>query len=166
MTSFKQLTFAIGIVLSFFSLSVYAQSAEQKENHFSRDGISFDHPAGYSVTDESTTEAQQFIVTRKGSSAAKTEDAIQGIVLNGRAVALPKPEYPPLARAARVSGTVAVQVLIDEEGKVVAAHVVSGHPLLHAASLAAAQKAQFSPILLDGEPVRVTGVIQYNFVAQ
>ena len=287
MTSYKQLTLAIGMLLSFLSVSVYAQSAEQKENHFSKDGISFDYPAGYSVSDESTTEALQFIITRKGRSVqltivaprrlvlrselptatqslteplvkkvaltlgrpnapartsietsvgsrqaegvrlrspgkgnrtaeviwlrlslrlvamayvrsdadeavgselwqtvrsslrveapliagmaggeAKTEDAIQGEVLNGSAVALPKPVYSPLARAAHASGTVVVQVLIDEEGKVVSAHPVSGHPLLQPAAVAAARKAQFSPTLLEGEPVRVTGVIHYNFVAQ
>jgi TonB family protein len=71
-----------------------------------------------------------------------------------------------IARAAHASGTVVVQVLIDEEGNVVAAHAVSGHPLLQAVSVAAAREARFSPTLLAGEPVKVTGVIQYNFVSQ
>jgi protein TonB len=58
-----------------------------------------------------------------------------------------------------------VQVLIDEEGNVVSARAVSGHPLLQAASVTAARQAKFEPMTLAGEPVKVTGVIQYNFVA-
>ncbi len=91
---------------------------------------------------------------------------ISGGVLNGKAISLPKPAYPPIARAAHASGTVVVQVLIDENGSVVSAHAVSGHPLLQAAAVGAAKSARFSPTKLSGQPVKVTGVIQYNFVAQ
>ena len=91
---------------------------------------------------------------------------ISGGVLNGKAISLPKPAYPPIARAAHASGTVVVQVLIDENGNVVSAHAVSGHPLLQAAAVGAAKQARFSPTKLSGQPVKVTGVIQYNFVAQ
>jgi hypothetical protein len=83
MTSNKQLTLAIGMIISFLSLSVYAQSDEPKRNHFSTDGISFDYPAGYSVSDESTTEAQQFIITRKGSSVELTVVRLRRMVLPG-----------------------------------------------------------------------------------
>jgi periplasmic protein TonB len=91
---------------------------------------------------------------------------ISGGVLNGKAISLPKPAYPPIARAARASGTVVVQVLIDENGHVVSASAVSGHPLLQAAAVGAARQARFSPTKLSGQPVKVTGVIQYNFVSQ
>ena len=91
---------------------------------------------------------------------------VSGGVLNGKAISLPKPQYPPIARAARASGTVVVQVLIDENGSVVSAKAVSGHPLLQAVAVAAARQARFSPTKLSGQPVKVTGVIQYNFVAQ
>lgn len=91
---------------------------------------------------------------------------ISGGVLNGKAISLPKPPYPPIARAARASGTVVVQVLIDENGNVVSANAVSGHPLLQGAAVSAARQAKFSPTKLSGQPVKVTGVIQYNFVAQ
>jgi periplasmic protein TonB len=91
---------------------------------------------------------------------------ISGGVLNGKAISLPKPPYPPIARAAHAAGTVVVQVLIDENGSVVSAHAVSGHPLLQAVAVAAARQARFSPTKLSGQPVKVTGVIQYNFVAQ
>jgi protein TonB len=87
-------------------------------------------------------------------------------VLNGKAISLPKPSYPPIARAAHASGTVVVQVLIDENGNVVSAKALSGHPLLQAGAVSAARQARFSPTKLSGQPVKVTGVITYNFVGQ
>jgi periplasmic protein TonB len=91
---------------------------------------------------------------------------ISGGVLNGKALSLPKPPYPQIAKAAHASGTVVVQVLIDENGNVVSARAISGHPLLQGVAVAAARSARFSPTKLSGQPVKVTGVIQYNFVAQ
>lgn len=89
---------------------------------------------------------------------------ISGGVLNGKATSLPKPPYPAAARAVRASGAVSVQVLIDESGNVVSASAVSGHPLLRAAAVQAARGARFSPTMLSGQPVKVSGVITYNFV--
>jgi protein TonB len=91
---------------------------------------------------------------------------ISGGVLNGKAITLVKPPYPAIARAAHASGTVQVQVTIDENGNVISAHAVSGHPLLQAASVGAARQSKFGPTKLSGQPVKVTGVIIYNFVAQ
>ncbi|HZE63559.1 MAG TPA: TonB family protein [Pyrinomonadaceae bacterium] len=91
---------------------------------------------------------------------------ISGGVLNGKAISLPKPAYPAIARTAHASGTVVVQVTIDENGNVISAHAVSGHPLLQGVAVAAARGARFSPTKLSGQPVKVTGVITYNFVAQ
>ncbi|HYJ92830.1 MAG TPA: TonB family protein [Pyrinomonadaceae bacterium] len=89
---------------------------------------------------------------------------ISGGVLNGKAVSLPKPAYPPAARAVRAAGAVQVQVLIDEEGRVVSATPAGGNPLLVPAAVAAARQARFSPTLLSGQPVKVSGIITYNFV--
>lgn len=88
---------------------------------------------------------------------------ISGGVLNGKAISLPKPSIPAVARAARASGTVTVQVTIDENGNVISARAVSGHPLLQSAAVQAARGAKFSPTKLSGQPVKVTGVITYNF---
>jgi len=88
---------------------------------------------------------------------------ISGGVLNGKAVSLPKPSYPAVAKAARQTGTVTVQVTIDENGSVISARAVSGPPLLQAAAVQAAYGAKFSPTKLSGQPVKVTGVITYNF---
>lgn len=287
MTSIQKLPLAIAMLVSLLNLSVYAQSPGPELNHFSTTGISFDYPAGYSVTDQSTAEAQKFVITRKGSSVqltivatrstvprhetpaaienfkepiiknarltlelinaragtpiqsqlgsrnaegvrlrsprngnktgeviwlrfntrlvalsfirsdaddaaearlwdtirstlnvegpmvsgAATPEALSSSkgaivrgVLNAKALELPIPAYPAIARRAHASGTVVVQVLINEDGYVVEAHAVSGHPLLQAASVAAAREARFSPTKLSGQPVKVTGVIEYNFV--
>ncbi|HEX8847622.1 MAG TPA: TonB family protein [Pyrinomonadaceae bacterium] len=96
----------------------------------------------------------------------KPRAPISGGVLNGKAISLPKPPYPPIAKAAKASGTVTVQVTIDESGKVISAKAVSGHPLLQQAAVQAAYGARFTPTQLSGQPVKVTGVITYNFVAQ
>ena len=84
-------------------------------------------------------------------------------VVNGKATNLPKPNYPAAAKAVHASGQVSVQVLIDERGTVVSANAVSGHPLLKASAERAARNAQFSPTLLSGTPVKISGVIIYNF---
>jgi TonB family protein len=88
---------------------------------------------------------------------------ISGGVVNGRAINLPKPPYPPAARALRASGVVNVQVLIDENGRVVSAQAVSGHPLLRGAAESAARQARFNPTMLSNQPVKVSGTIVYNF---
>jgi len=285
MTS-KNLIACLGIVL-FLSVSAYAQSAVTEVKHFVGEGISFDYPVGWSISDESTPEAQQFILTKRDSSvrleivakrdfvfrhvlsraidnlkepllskvatrvaegqppqrtdirtqvgrieaegvrlratgkskttgevfwfrmhfrligmgfvrsdtdesvasqlwqtvrttlsvegpvvAAKAAEEpsgnsqIESGVLNGKALELPQPTYPGIARAAHASGTVTVQVIIDEQGNVTAARALSGHPLLQAVCVAAARQARFSPTMLEGEPVKVAGVIKYNFVSR
>lgn len=85
-------------------------------------------------------------------------------VLNGRAVSLPRPVYPAIARSARAAGTVVVQVIIDEEGNVISANAVSGHPLLRSAAVDAARHARFTPTRLEGQPVKVSGTVSYKFV--
>ena len=89
---------------------------------------------------------------------------IAGGILQGRAVSKPQPAYPPDAKAAGVSGTVVVQVVVGEDGGVVEAEAVSGPELLRDAAVEAASRARFSPTRLSGEPVRVSGVITYRFV--
>jgi hypothetical protein len=58
-----------------------------------------------------------------------------------------------------------VQVVIDEKGSVESAEAVSGHPLLRAAAVEAARQAKFASIKINEKPVKITGVIVYNFVA-
>jgi periplasmic protein TonB len=91
---------------------------------------------------------------------------ISGGVLNGKAVRLVQPPYPAIARSAHASGQVKVQIVIDENGNVISAAPISGHPLLQGAAVAAARSSKFTPTKLSGMPVKVSGVIIYNFVAQ
>jgi protein TonB len=88
---------------------------------------------------------------------------ISGGVLNGSATSLPKPEYPEIAKNVRASGMVSVEVVIDETGKVISARAASGHPLLREAAVKAATRARFSPTKLSGQPVKVSGIVNYNF---
>jgi outer membrane biosynthesis protein TonB len=90
----------------------------------------------------------------------KKKPPVAGGMLNGRAIYLPVPEVPP----GEARGVVLVSVLIDEEGTVVEARAVSGPAALHTAAVAAARLARFTPTLLMGEPVRVSGTLSYNFV--
>ena len=90
----------------------------------------------------------------------------KGSLISSQAISLPKPPYPAIARAVHASGTVTVQILLDETGKVISARAISGHPLLQDAAVKAAYQARFSPTILTGQPVKVSGIITYNFMPQ
>ncbi|MEK6409205.1 MAG: TonB family protein [Acidobacteriota bacterium] len=86
-----------------------------------------------------------------------------GGVFQGSATRRVEPAYPPLAKAARVSGSVVVEVTADEEGNVISARAISGHPLLKDAAVEAAKGWRFAPTMLTGVPVKVIGIITFNF---
>jgi TonB family protein len=88
---------------------------------------------------------------------------ISGGVLNGTALSLPQPFYPEAAKRMRTSGIVTVEVVLDESGKVVSANAVNGPTILRDAAIQAALKARFSPTKLSGQPVKVSGIINYKF---
>ena len=88
---------------------------------------------------------------------------VSGGVLNGSAVNLPAPLYPEQAKRLRISGTVVVEVVIDETGKIISAKASSGPAALSDAAVQAALRAKFSPTKLSGQPVKVSGVINYKF---
>ena len=95
-----------------------------------------------------------------------TTHRLPSSVLLSKVISLPQPPYPPLARQIRLQGAVTVQILVDEQGKVVSAQAMSGHPTLIGAAREAALRARFTPTVLNGQPVKVQGVITYNFVLQ
>ncbi len=97
-------------------------------------------------------------------AAAAKPKLVSGGVVNGKTTSLAAPEYPAAARATRASGTVNVQVLIGEDGKVISAQAISGLPVLQFAARDAACRSKFSPTTLAGQPVKVSGVVVYNFV--
>lgn len=107
-------------------------------------------------------EAEEITKQFMPPSATKKPETIT--VLNGKALSLPRPDYPDAAAQRRLSGLVVVKVEIDETGTVIGARdMCQGPPFLSEAAVAAARKARFSPTIFDGRPVKVTGVIQYNF---
>jgi TonB family protein len=91
---------------------------------------------------------------------------VSGGVLNSKAISLPRPVYPAAAKNAGAQGKVVVEVTIDEDGKVIEAHAVSGPSTLQQAAVQAARLAKFSPTTLSGQPIKVTGTISYTFVWQ
>lgn len=93
----------------------------------------------------------------------KNKPVISKGVINGQAISKPNPAYPPLALKARAQGIVSVQLLVDETGRVISAKATSGHPLLRQAAEQAARNTRFSPTLLSGEAVKVSGTITFNF---
>ena len=88
---------------------------------------------------------------------------VSGGVLAGKAIARPQPPYPQMARAAGIEGAVVVEVTVGENGSVISARAVSGHPLLRDAAVQAARGWRFSPTMLSGVPVKVIGTITFNF---
>ena len=112
------------------------------------------------------TSSRQVVSIEEPPPAAETPKVPKIIskgVITGQAVSLPQPAYPQMARQIRVQGKVSVQVLIDEQGRVISATAIDGHPLLMPAAQKAALQARFKPTLLSEQPVKVSGVITYDF---
>jgi protein TonB len=74
-----------------------------------------------------------------------------------------KPPYPPLARQARIQGTVKFNAVIGKDGRIQNLQLISGHPLLVAAATQAVEQWVYKPTLLNGEPVDVITTIDVNF---
>ncbi|MEJ2378431.1 MAG: energy transducer TonB [Pseudolabrys sp.] len=86
-----------------------------------------------------------------------------GVVEQARLIYGPKPDYPQLARMARIQGTVRLAALIATDGTIKDLKVISGHPLLIKAALAAVQQWRYQPTLLNGQPVEVETTIDVKF---
>jgi TonB family protein len=108
--------------------------------------------------------ALNIIVKEKGPQV----DTINfpGECLGGKALELARPHYPAEARAARASGTVEIEILIDETGKVISARAMNGPPMLREAAVQASYKARFEPTIVAGKAFKAWGKITYNFVTQ
>jgi protein TonB len=88
---------------------------------------------------------------------------VGGSVQAAMAISRPQPVYPQLARQARISGTVRLEAVIDETGKITDLKVVSGHPLLVQAALDAVKQWRYRPTVLNNTPVQVATTIDVNF---
>ncbi len=89
---------------------------------------------------------------------------VPSVILQGKAIRKAQPPYPQIAKQVKAHGTVPVQITISEEGRVVSATAVGGHPMLQDAAQKAALQWVFSPTMLNGKPVKVAGVISFNFI--
>lgn len=116
-------------------------------------------PAATAASDEGNTEGTASNTPRKPQPQNAKKGPINGGMLNGKAIYLPQPEIA----SSEAGGVVLVQVLIDEQGGVIEAKPVSGPQHLLAPAVNAARLARFSPTLLMGEPVKVSGTLSYNF---
>ena len=161
------LTFAVGTLASLFFGSILSPSLEKaKTSTVSITKTVAPQPMVETISSRCgcTQSADDEAIETDAVSSSK--GPIRGGILNGRALSLPKPPYPAIARAARASGTVAVEIVVNERGCVQSAHAVGGHPLLQSAAAQAARQACFAPTRLSGQPVKVSGMITYNFALQ
>jgi protein TonB len=147
-------------------------------------------PRNVSVGSENAAEAAPDLGGVPGGVPGGVIDGVLGGVLGGTGTAVPttpeprpvhkivrvgsnlkaprqrysvNPVYPPLARDARIWGTVVVDAVIDEHGNVVQARVLSGHPLLIDAALKAVLRWKYEPTILSGQPVSVALQVQVHF---
>jgi TonB family protein len=88
---------------------------------------------------------------------------VGGNVQSMMVVQSPPPKYPPLAKQARVQGTVELSTSIGKDGRVTDVQVISGHPLLTPAAVEAVKEWEYKPTLLNGEPVEVLTQVDVNF---
>jgi protein TonB len=88
---------------------------------------------------------------------------VGGQVESARLIFKPNPEYPPLAKMARIQGTVRLDAVISKDGTIQDLKVLSGHPLLVKSALDAVQRWRYQPTLLNGEAVEVATEIDVIF---
>jgi TonB family protein len=110
--------------------------------------------------DASKMEQRAAIIERKTKPDITS---VEGGVLQGYAIHKEAPPYPPAAKAERLSGSVFIKVLIDEDGKVIDANILCGADLLAVSAREAALKWRFKPSAINGRPTKVTGILTFNF---
>jgi TonB family protein len=114
-------------------------------------------------SDSSNTTREVSVAKSRSIIGSSDNKIINGKIVNGQAINLVRPVYPPAAKAVRATGTVNVQITIDEDGNVIRAKALDGHVLLQGAAVKAIKQSKFSPTLLEEYPVKVTGVVVFNF---
>jgi tetratricopeptide (TPR) repeat protein len=100
----------------------------------------------------------------EGEENNEPDSETGGDVINGKAKKLAKPSFPSKASRKGIGGKIPVKITIDETGKVVEAKTFCGNADLRKASEKAALKSKFTPTLVKGKPIKVTGYIVYNYV--
>ncbi len=95
--------------------------------------------------------------------AMPTRQRVSSGVISGLLVHRVQPAYPPLARQARISGTVVLHAIIGKDGSIENLTLISGHPMLAPAAIEAIKQWKYKPYLLNGEPVEVDTEVSFNF---
>ncbi|HEX8087638.1 MAG TPA: energy transducer TonB, partial [Blastocatellia bacterium] len=124
------------------------------DNHAGADGNS---PGGIS------TGVPEHSVGVAPAPAMPAQPRKASVVIPGEALRRVQPNYPLSARSARQAGVVSVEVVINESGDVVSARAISGPDLLRSAAVSAAKGWKFKPSTRDGNPVKSTSAISFNF---
>ena len=91
---------------------------------------------------------------------------VPGELQAARSISQPQPQYPPVARAARVQGTVRLAAIIGQDGAIEDLKVISGHPLLIQSAMNAVSQWRYQPTKLNGKPVEVATEIDINYALQ
>jgi protein TonB len=102
-------------------------------------------------------------VAENASKTEKSNEPIQVGSLVDAATRKVNPTYPTVARTARVSGIVKVEVVLDEEGSVAEVKNAAGPEMLKRAATEAVRRWKFKPFMRDGQPVRASGFVNFNF---
>ena len=92
--------------------------------------------------------------------------AVSNLQQQSKLIRMVQPTYPPLAREARIQGVVLLHIVVDEEGNVAQEDVLSGHPLLQDAAIAAVKRWKYSPTILNDRPIQVTTTVTVVFTLQ
>jgi protein TonB len=85
-------------------------------------------------------------------------------MLQGSLIRRVEPQYPPLARTARIQGPVILEAVISKEGTMQNLRLVSGHPMLVPAAINAVSQWRYRPYILNGEAIEVETQITVNFL--
>ena len=116
--------------------------------------------AQQSASDNSVTTTP--VVVTAGLNAAGLVRVPSGTIV-GMAVSNPQPDYPPVAKAAHVQGTVVLQAIISKTGTIEGLAVISGPPMLRASALDAVRRWRYKPYIFNGVPTEVDTTISVNF---
>lgn len=160
----RRLIFITAGLLIFSSVTIENRSSAQNRRRAARSQSPVISQDVKPVNDDRTREIEE--CATPGRPKPEVEGKQDSLGLCGKAISLPKPNYPAEAKAQHASGRVVVNVVTDEQGYVTWAKVTEGHPLLEQAALKAACQSRYSPEMISKRAIKVSRVISYNFVDQ
>ena len=158
----RKLTFSTFSCLILFSVAVELHITAQQRRKTQSNVNQVRTPDVPPVSEERTKQIETCATPDRPKPSVEME--MKAGVLCGKAISLPKPPYPEEAKAKGISGIVRISVVTDEDGNVIWAKAVEGHPLLQPAAVRAACQARYSPERISKRPIKVNREITYNFL--